>query len=353
MAEPSVYRVGIIGCGRIADTIEQEVLDAPYWSTTPFSHVSAYAKCARTQVVAAADPNPARLAAFGQRNGVERLYADHRDLLAREDLDIVSICAPTRYHAPIALDVAACGVRGIYLEKPIAQSLAEADRMIEAFRAAGIAVAVNHVRTWDPIYRRVRRLIADGAIGAPQSVVAHWREGALFGGTHLFDLVRMLLGREARWVFGQLDPGTGRFDPGARGLIGFEDDVLVHLNLADAQPANCELDILGTEGRIRVGNLLYPELWQVDRSGPRPSLVLRRFPGVTDGRSGMLAAVEELVAAIDTGARPASDPLDARRDLEIAVAFHLSARDRRVVDLPVTETDLVIHDPWGREAASA
>ncbi|MGQ0569230.1 MAG: Gfo/Idh/MocA family protein, partial [Armatimonadota bacterium] len=199
-----VYRAGIIGCGRIADTIEDEILVAPSWALLPYSHAGAYQRCPRTRLVAAADPNPERLANFGRRRGVERLYADFRQMLERESLDIVSVCVPTRSHEAVTLAVTAYPVKGIYLEKPIAQSLREADAMIDAFRRRGIAVAVNHMRTWDPTYGRIQRLIADGAIGSVRAVMAHLREGALFGGTHLFDLLRFLLAAEAEGVFGEL-----------------------------------------------------------------------------------------------------------------------------------------------------
>ncbi len=101
--------------------------------------------------MAAADPNPERLARFGARRGVDRLYADYRTMLERETPDVVSVCIPTRAHPRVvAIEVAAHaprGVKAIFLEKPIAQSLAEADRMIDAFQRHGVAVAVNHTRT--------------------------------------------------------------------------------------------------------------------------------------------------------------------------------------------------------------
>ncbi|HEY3116105.1 MAG TPA: Gfo/Idh/MocA family oxidoreductase [Chloroflexota bacterium] len=343
-----VYRAGIIGCGRIADTIEDELIRAPAWSLLPYSHAGAYQRCSRTRLVAAADPNPERLTAFGERRSVDHLYADYREMLDREALDIVSICVPTRSHVRVALDVAERPVKGIYLEKPIAQSLGEADQMIAAFQSRGIKVAVNHLRTWDPTYGAVRRLIAGSAIGSIHTLVAHLREGALFGGTHMYDLVRSLLGAEPEWVFGELEPGTGMFDPGARGIIGFPGGTRVYVNCVD-DPVQFELDVIGSEGRIRVGNGLYPELWQVDRSGPQRMLVRRGFPGVHDGRSGMLRAVEDLIAAIETGSKPASNEIDARADLQIAVALHLSHRSGERVRLPVTAPDYVIEDPWGRD----
>src|SRR6266542_5681833 len=275
MIAQTIYRAAIIGCGRIADTIEDEIADAPGWQLLPFSHAGAYQRCPRTQLVAAADPNPDRLQTFGRRRSLpdEHLYADYHDLLAKERPDVVSICVPTRAHPEVALDVAAQaqhGLKAVFLEKPIAQSLADADRMIDAFHHHNVAVAVNHTRTWDPHYAAIRRLIQDGAIGRVHSIMAHGREGALFGGVHLFDLIRSLIAREPEWVTGELDPGR-TFDPGARGIISFPDGIRAYVNLSESDPTGFEIDVVGTEGRIRAGQSLYPELWQIDRSSKRPA----------------------------------------------------------------------------------
>jgi predicted dehydrogenase len=347
------YCAAIIGCGRIADTIEDEVADSPTWQILPFSHAGAYQRCPRTQLVAAADPSVERRANLGQRRGIaqDHLYADYQEMLDTERPDVVSICVPTRAHPEVALAVteyAAHGLKAIFLEKPIAQSLADADRMIAAFRKHNIAVAVNHTRTWDPHYAAIRKLIQDGAIGQPHSLMAHGREGALFGGTHLYDLIRSILGREPEWVAGELDPGK-TFDPGARGIIAFPDGIRAYVNQSEADPTGFEIDVVGADGRIRAGQNLYPELWHVDRSGRRPAWVRRGFPGVHDGRSAMLRAVENLLDAIETGAPILSSPRDARIDLEIAVAFHLShAQGGARITLPLTDLAYTIEDPWGR-----
>jgi len=325
---------------------------APGWNLLPFSHAGAYQRSPRTTLVAAADPNAERRAQFGARRGVDRLYEDYREMVEVEALDVVSISVPTRAHGDVAIDVAARGVKAIFLEKPIAQSLGEADRMMEAFRRYGTTVAVNHTRTWDPLYGAVRELITNGGIGAVHSVMAHGREGALFGGTHLFDLIRSLLGREPEWVSGELEPGRV-FDPGARGVIAFPDGIRAYANASESDPTGLEVDIVGTEGRLRAGNALYPEFWRVDRTEKRPAWVRRGFPGVNDGRSAMVRAVEDLLDCAESGGKPLSSPTDARADLEIAVAFHLSDRaGGQRVAIPVTETEYVIEDRWGRDPAA-
>ncbi|MFN8591075.1 MAG: Gfo/Idh/MocA family oxidoreductase [Thermomicrobiales bacterium] len=349
MLEPR-YRVGIIGTGRIASTIQDEIETAPFSFLLPYSHAGAYAAHPATTIVAAADSNQERLDAFGARWGVEQLYPDYREMLAAEPLDLVSICVPTRAHTAVMNAVIASNskVRGVFMEKPVGQTLREVDVMIAAADAAGIRSVVNHVRTFDPYYRRIRWLIETGAIGTVRTVMVHWHEGMSFGGSHLFDLLRFLLGAEAAWVFARLDREPGLFDPGGSGVVGFANGVEVFLNNSVGHAAPRELDIVGDAGRIRAGDTLFPELSTQDPASPFGELVRRPFPGSVIGTSPMTVAVGELLRAVETGEKPASDLRDGRANLEIAVACHLSDRARQSIDLPVHDLDLAVDDPWGR-----
>jgi predicted dehydrogenase len=342
------YRVGIIGTGRIASTIQDEVERGPGSQLLPYSHASAYAEFPNLKIVAAADTNAGRLGEFAERWSVGATYADYREMLQKESLDIVSVCTPTRSHVQVALDIAGTNVKGVFMEKPLTQNLADADRIIAAFAAKGIQSAVNHTRSYDPYYRRIRDLIREGAIGPLRTIVAHWHEGMLFGGTHLFDALRVLIGAEAEWVFGQLDPDDGVFDPGGAGQVRFKDgtDVLINSRVPHAAPI--ELDIVGTTGRIRIGSRVPPELYTFVEIGSGRELVQRNFPGSVRARSAMTVAVDELLRAMETGEKPGSDLRDSRADLELAVAWHLSSQRGAPVNLPVTELEYVIEDPWGR-----
>src|SRR5438093_12291620 len=104
MSQEPTYRVGIIGTGRIASTIQDEVEDGPFHWLLPYSHAGAYAAVPATRVVAAADTDATRRDEFARRWKVPAVYADHRQMLARERLDVVSICTPTPSHTQLALD---------------------------------------------------------------------------------------------------------------------------------------------------------------------------------------------------------------------------------------------------------
>jgi predicted dehydrogenase len=169
-----------------------------------------------------------------------------------------------------------------------------------------------------------------------------------FGGSHLFDLLRFLLGSEAAWVWGHLDEGDGLFDLGGSGVVGFRNGAEVFVDNRTGSAAPRELDIAGTEGRIRVGDTLYPEVYTRDTQSPFGELVQRVFPGSVVARSAMEVAVEELITAVETDQKPGSTLEDGRANLEIAVAFHLSNESGRRIDLPVKDLDLLVEDPWGR-----
>jgi predicted dehydrogenase len=343
----STYRVGVIGTGRIASSIQDEMLSKPSFVILPHSHAGAYSAIPETTIVAAADTNAERLAEFANRWDVANTYSDYREMLQAEALDIVSICTPTPSHAEIAEAVGASGVKGVFMEKPVAQSLGQVDRVIAAFEANGIKTVINHTRTFDPYYRRIKEVIASGAIGDLHAFMIHWHEGFLFGSTHLFDLLRYLTDSDADWVFGDIVEGESLFDPGGIGTIRFKNGVDALVNVRPGHAAPLEVDIVGTTGRIRIGGSLFPELYNKDAT--TGELVKRGFPGAVWGVSAMTTAVLELIASIESGVKPASDVHDGRAAVELSVAFHLSSQAHAPVSLPITDTDFEIQDPWGRK----
>ncbi|MDP6350131.1 MAG: Gfo/Idh/MocA family oxidoreductase [Chloroflexota bacterium] len=116
------------------------------------------------EVVAAADPNQPLLERMQSEYGVARAYADYHEMLAEEDLQIVQVGLENSSHADVVEAAAAVGVDCL-VEKPMAATYDQADRMVRAAEAAGIKLMVNWPLTWNPAYRRARELVAEGAIG--------------------------------------------------------------------------------------------------------------------------------------------------------------------------------------------
>jgi phthalate 4,5-cis-dihydrodiol dehydrogenase len=202
----------------------------------------------RVKVVAAADPRPeARqrfMADFGGKS-----YETVEALCADPDLDVVYVASPHQHHADHAC-LAAGARKHVLVEKPIALTLADAERMIAAARFAGVQVIVGHSHSFDAPILHTRELIASGAYGAlrmitafnytdflyrprrPEELDTNQGGGALFNqAPHQVDVVRLLGGGRVR----SLRAMTGVWDPvrpteGAyAALLTFECDAFASL----------------------------------------------------------------------------------------------------------------------------
>jgi hypothetical protein len=131
------YTAGVIGLGRIGFS----------WDD---SHYNAYKNHPRIGKVVTCD--------------IEKKadYKDYLEMVKEEHLDIVSVCTPPETHCEIVCGIAP-HVRGIYLEKPIATTLKDADNIIYASRLYGIKLQVNHQRYWNkPVFTFSRGVINSG-----------------------------------------------------------------------------------------------------------------------------------------------------------------------------------------------
>ena len=122
------YRAAVIGLGRMGSTFDDERTQGGV-CYLPYCHTPAYVASPLTELVAGADPHDEQRAIYAERWGVTgHVYADHRELLDKEKPDIVSVCTSSRVRPQIVEDIARSGARAIWAEKPIAVTLAEADR---------------------------------------------------------------------------------------------------------------------------------------------------------------------------------------------------------------------------------
>ncbi len=114
-------------------------------------------------LVAVADPDEAALrrATTGR---AARGYSDPAAMFAAEQLDLVSIVAPTSLHLQVTLDALASGAN-VLVEKPIASDRTQAEAMIDAARRAGRILTVGHIERFNPAIRELRRRLAAGELG--------------------------------------------------------------------------------------------------------------------------------------------------------------------------------------------
>lgn len=341
------YRVGVIGLGRMASTIDDEVTGGKVSSVLlPYSHTGAYVAVPEVEVVAAADLLPDKREAFGQRWGVTALYEDYRDMLANEGLDLVSVCTRTFDRCEAVLACAEAGVKAIYAEKPIAVSLQDADTMVEACAAKSIPLAIGCSRRWDPWHQRARELTEEGWIGQRLNVTGMLSCGLSHNGSHLIDIVRYHAGNaNVQYVFGDMvsDEAAAKDDDlSGNGYLHFDNGVAGWVRgTSCGRLGGVEVDLLGSEGRIRgLGNGLTWELYRKCDDDRLSGLASVAFPRPQRILAPNVNATYDLIHCLEQGGDPACSGKDGRAALEIAIALRESHRERARIDLPLADRTL-------------
>src|SRR5919199_4711613 len=168
------YRAALVGCSRMGAFIDNEVRSSRS-IVLPYSHASGYEACDRTDLVAGSDLREDVLAAFGKRYGVppERRYTDYRQMIDREQPDILSVATQPEQRAEVALYAVDHGVRALYCEKPLCTSVAEAHQLVAVVERRGVAFNMGTNRRWHPGFDALRDLIASGELGTLQTLVIY------------------------------------------------------------------------------------------------------------------------------------------------------------------------------------
>ncbi|MGO3884678.1 MAG: Gfo/Idh/MocA family oxidoreductase [Mycetocola sp.] len=162
MAAHSPVRLGLIGSGWIgafhAESIVRRVNGA--------------------ELAAVVDPFPEAAARVAEPLGVTTTYTDVADLLADDSIDGVIVSSPARTHTDIVVAAAAAG-KAVFVEKPMALTLEDADRAIAAARSAGVVLQTGFNRRISTDFAAAKKLISDGAIGTPQLLRSLTRDPGL------------------------------------------------------------------------------------------------------------------------------------------------------------------------------
>jgi predicted dehydrogenase len=178
-------------------------------------HLEAMLGHAAVSAVSLAEADAGALAELTGRYPLTRTTTDYRALLDDPSVDVVDICLPHDLHQPVALEAFAAG-KHVIADKPIANTLAEADEMVAAGEAAGRRFYVALNERFLPVHQRVRELLSDGLIGRPSlallvvagdelprmRLLGHWKGtwdraggGVLAdSGTHVVDLAHLWFG---------------------------------------------------------------------------------------------------------------------------------------------------------------
>ncbi len=306
-------RLAIVGCGIMGQTIARSVRTLPGWSITALH-----------------DRYPGAAQQFHDNLAPQAaVYDSLEGLFARVDSwDILAIATTADSHVSVAGAALDAGIHKIFLEKPVATSLADADLLLEKAERHQAQIAVDHTRRWIPSGRGLRRLIDSGAIGKVCSIhFTFGRAGFAMIGTHLFDFTRWLLDTDIARLSAEFDEviraerrGTHFVDRSGRCQAQLNNGVRVTVDLSDELVLRQAFFVIfGQRGRIEVDE----RLGRVRLVGYGGRVWEEGYPSLNAIELGVATALYEL----QTGKKPHCTIQDGRAALEAAIGCQLSARE--------------------------
>lgn len=303
------------------------------------------------RVVTWFDSNPEVIEQFRERIPVPP-SASYEELLCNTEVEGVALFVPNHVHAPLAVQAAKFG-KHVWIEKPIANTIAEADSIIEACKNSGVVLQVGHsIRRLPPI-RRAKQMILEGAIGELVLAEGHhshrggwsltaetWRSyndkcpGGPMNvlGIHQIDCMHYLIGSSVE-VTGMM---TKRFreyeaDEITAIIIHFENNCLGAISASYVSPAKTFVSIYGTTGYIEC-DLRLGTLTHYDVESKRTRV---RFPR----RNVVADELTEFANCIRTGAKPETGGHEARSAVAVLEAAIQSARTGKCVRIVSARKD--------------
>ena len=343
-------RAAVIGLGRIGTTLE----DDPK-RIHPCTHAGALKSLPGAELVSGAARSNASAERFKERWGLQNVYTDYREMIQKENLDIIGIATNPETHAEIVEAIAPMGIKGILCEKPLALSLEESDRMIEACNKHGVVLMTMHNRRFNSIYRSAKQLIADGSIGKVNAVIGicqgckpdkNWQndfEGPLLhDATHLFDIMRYLFG-DVQWIQSDVERANpeDKVEDSAYSTMRFKNGIY-GMTLVNERTdyMRFELEIQGSKGKLLLlTNEAY--MWTYTdsqyASGFR-ELKQTEYPAASYPLNAYLEGYKELIECIKTGdfINNSSTSVDGRAALEIIMGIYESKRhDCKKIYMPL------------------
>lgn len=315
-------RFAMIGCGRQGASIASAIRSVP-----------------KFQLTALLDRNAQAASKIATRHPAARVFESADEFWSNaHDWDALIIATTANSHIPVAMEAINAGVKAIFMEKPVANCLQQANQLIAQAQSRGCSIAVNHTRRYLPAYTGLKRLLKRNVIGKPRAV--HFitgRAGMSMIGSHLFDAAFFLFDGNLTRLQAVLDQendptfrGDEFQDPCGRCDAELDNGIRITMDLSsDLLTRQLFFVVVGEHGRIEVD-----ERREVLRViGASGNTLESPFPF----RNALsLGVANGLMALIDSQSTSCTAE-DGRNALEAVVACHRSNEMKSWVSLPLDD----------------
>jgi predicted dehydrogenase len=339
-------------------------------------HAESLLSCSQARLAAVASPTRGNAEQFAARFKIPRAFTDYRQLLALPEIQLVIVGVPNDLHCQLVVDAAAAG-KHVVVEKPLCLNLAEADRMIEACREAGVQLMYAEELCFAPKYVRLKQLLCSGALGAPTLIkqsekhdgphAAHFWDVDRSGGgvtmdmgCHAIEFFRWMLGRPpVRSVYAQMSTlvhgDKTRGDDNSILIVEFASGVvcLAEESWTKLGGMDDRAEVHGSGG-VAYADLLHGNAIETYSASGYDYAVEKA--GSTRGWSftiyeeawnyGFHHEMAHFVDCVQNGTAPLVTGHDGRAVLEVVFAAYESARTGRKVELPFATTAARPIDLW-------
>ena len=326
-------RIGVIGLGWFGEI-----------------HCETIAGIANMELAALCTRKPERLAEQAAKFGVKKTYTDYRDMLADKDIDAVSIVTMWDQHTDPAIAALEAG-KHVFLEKPMASTVADCAKIIAASKTAKGILQIGHICRFNPRYRMAKLAIDEGRIGkivslsSRRNIPAAWtptildKIGPIVGDAiHDTDLMLWFTGDTIVSAYAQtVSVRNLKFPDIGQTMYRFKGGATATLETVWCMPEKTPFDIdermsiIGTEGIIHIQDT-FPNLGIVDKSRLHSpdTTYWPMFDGVRGG--ALRAEFDYFATCALKGIAPAiGKPEDAAAALAATLAAEESARSGNVI----------------------
>jgi predicted dehydrogenase len=351
---------------RVVETNRMDQIEVAVIGTGWCGGIRAHA-CAANPLVGAvhiAENRPERLKEVADSIGAKSATSDYRTLLDNKDISAVFVCAtPETTHFPMARDFLRAG-KHVFLEKPIALELDEADELISIARTNGLKFTIGYSQRFNPKFAYVKQCITDGTIGKPVSALVSRHISRSLGkkisgrvklspaameSTHDLDFVLWCL-EPAKPIrvysqvnYGAMREATGNDIPDLQWCTVTMDSGLTFVvgggwSLPPGYPnfSSTWIELIGTEGALMVDDTHRDVMLNTMKSGA--VFPMSTMPGEPVGHvyaGPMATETVHFVEAVALDRPVLVTPDQARRVMELYIAADLSAELNEPVTLPL------------------
>lgn len=182
-----------------------------------------------------------------------RAYENIAQAFNDQKIDIVCIASPDETHYHLLKEISGHSLKAVFTEKPLTQTLRQAEEVVDIYGAKHIPVCVNYRRCFVPEYRMLREEIKVGKLGAYMTGSGYYGKGLLHNGSHLIQLLGFLIGdiRECRFRSGEKD--FYQNDPSVSAVLFFDEHKAFYMHHIDCRLFTVfEVDLFFEKGRVRI-----------------------------------------------------------------------------------------------------